>query len=102
MRDPETEWMRQAACNGLTAWFFIDDPRELESVGRPPRVDYDIARPICLACPVKDECLAFALANHRACASGMWGGLDERERQKIHERTRVRRKPRAASEENDT
>ena len=39
------------------------------------------AKRICTGCPVRDECLEFALANDERF--GIWGGLSERERRKL-------------------
>lgn len=36
------------------------------------------ARKICFACPVRTECLDWAISNGET--SGVWGGLSERER----------------------
>jgi WhiB family redox-sensing transcriptional regulator len=38
------------------------------------------AKRICAACPVRDECLDYALANDERF--GIWGGLSERERRR--------------------
>ncbi|HSK25159.1 MAG TPA: WhiB family transcriptional regulator [Egicoccus sp.] len=38
------------------------------------------AKRICTACPVRDECLEFALSNDERF--GIWGGLSERERRR--------------------
>lgn len=43
------------------------------------------AKRICLSCEVKDECLEYALAHHEHY--GIWGGLSERERQKLRHRS---------------
>ena len=39
------------------------------------------AKRICSGCPVKDECLEYALENDERF--GIWGGLSERERRKL-------------------
>lgn len=39
------------------------------------------AKRVCQACPVREECLRWALARQEP--SGVWGGLTERERRKI-------------------
>jgi WhiB family redox-sensing transcriptional regulator len=39
------------------------------------------AKRICTGCPVRDECLEFALSNDERF--GIWGGLSERERRKL-------------------
>lgn len=38
------------------------------------------AKQVCRACPVRPECLEYALANDERF--GVWGGLSERERRK--------------------
>jgi len=38
------------------------------------------AKRICAACPVRDECLEYALENDERF--GIWGGLSERERRR--------------------
>ena len=39
------------------------------------------AKKVCLACPVRKQCLDYALANDERF--GIWGGLSERERRKL-------------------
>lgn len=39
------------------------------------------AKRVCGGCPVKGECLAFALENQERF--GVWGGLSERERRRL-------------------
>jgi WhiB family redox-sensing transcriptional regulator len=41
----------------------------------------DAARRVCADCPVKTECLEYALANR--IDHGVWGGTSERERRRI-------------------
>jgi WhiB family transcriptional regulator, redox-sensing transcriptional regulator len=41
---------------------------------------------ICAVCPVKDECLDYALRN--PSLDGIWGGTSEEERRKIRRRRR--------------
>ncbi|MEY3019155.1 MAG: putative transcriptional regulator, WhiB family [Actinomycetota bacterium] len=43
------------------------------------------AKRICSACPVRDECLEYALANDERF--GIWGGLSERERRRVKRMT---------------
>lgn len=49
-------------------------------------VGVEIARRICADCPVKEECLEFALSNH--IDHGVWGGASERERRRIMKQRR--------------
>ena len=39
------------------------------------------AKAICQGCPVREECLEYALANDERF--GIWGGLSERERRRL-------------------
>ena len=50
---------------------------------------YDEAREICMACPIRLECLAHALANKERF--GMWGGLTPIERRRIERKERRQR-----------
>jgi WhiB family redox-sensing transcriptional regulator len=45
------------------------------------RVGVEVAKRICASCPVRRQCLAYALAN--SIASGVWGGRSERERRRM-------------------
>ncbi|MDV7194641.1 WhiB family transcriptional regulator [Mycolicibacterium fortuitum] len=64
-------WQGEAACASADpeAWF----PEK----GQP----YAMAKRICATCPVKAECLEYALANRER--AGVWGGLSERERRQV-------------------
>ena len=71
-------WMSRARCRGLgTSAFFGDGPADTER-----------ARAVCDGCPVRADCLEFALADRTLV--GIWAGTDEQERR------RIRRKRRAA------
>ena len=49
--------------------------------------DTAIAKAICETCPVRAECLADAL-EHGVLAHGVWGGTDDRERQRLRRERR--------------
>lgn len=66
-------WAVQAACSGT-------DPDALFVRGAAQRQ----ARQVCLACPVRIECLADALNSNTMF--GVWGGLTERERRALMRR----------------
>jgi WhiB family redox-sensing transcriptional regulator len=74
-----TEWMAEGNCrNESPSVFFPSDG-----------VGVDFARRICATCPVKLECLEYALAN--GIDHGVWGGASERERRRIARRRRLER-----------
>ena len=66
-------WAVQAACAG-------SDPDTLFVRGSAQRQ----VRQVCLACPVRIECLADALSS--STMFGVWGGLTERERRALMRR----------------
>jgi WhiB family redox-sensing transcriptional regulator len=72
----EFAWMLRARCRGASpADFFPSDGLGVES-----------AQLICRHCPVRAECLEYALVNH--IEHGVWGGASERERRRILRRRR--------------
>jgi WhiB family redox-sensing transcriptional regulator len=78
--EPETPdeyaWMHQGRCRGANpSEFFPSDGLGVEAAQR-----------ICVNCPVRTECLEYALA-HRI-EHGVWGGASERERRRILRRRR--------------
>lgn len=58
--------------------------------------EYERARAICDGCPVKAECLGFALDTGERY--GMWGGMTPMERRTEARRRRIRRRARRADE----
>lgn len=72
-------WTIDAACaNADPSLFFLD-------LGRPATA----AKAICAGCPVRVDCLDFALASKERF--GVWGGMTEKER-----RVEARRRKQAA------
>ena len=69
-------WMRRSACRG----------RSIEEFFPTPGADTEAARAVCAHCPVREECLAFALADR--AMQGIWGGTDEAERRVLRRRRR--------------
>lgn len=72
----ENEWMAQGNCADKPPGLFFPS----DGVG------VDVARRICATCPVKAECLEYALRNR--IDHGVWGGTSERERRRIIRRRR--------------
>jgi hypothetical protein len=66
-----SQWHLQAACRGQGPDEFV----------RGPNSDYGSARELCLMCPVRTECLEFALKDQSL--NGLWGG-DHRFRAAAH------------------
>lgn len=66
-------WQQQGACLGHNPDLFFPERGEREQARE--------AKAVCAACPVKAECLAFALDT--GLHYGIWGGTSERERQKL-------------------
>ncbi|MCL4449450.1 MAG: WhiB family transcriptional regulator [Actinobacteria bacterium] len=72
-----TRWMVEAKCRDISPDVFFPS----DGVG------VEVARRICVDCPVKQPCLEYALANH--IDHGVWGGTSERERRRIARRRRL-------------
>lgn len=67
----EQEWQDQALCAQTDPEAFFPEK------GGSTRE----AKRICKACPVRDECLEFALEHDERF--GIWGGLSDRERRRL-------------------
>jgi hypothetical protein len=75
-------WREDAACSKYpTDWWFA------EGTGREAQIQRAFASRICAACPVKDECLAWATENQPRF--GMWGGLSQRALMKLRDQPTV-------------
>jgi WhiB family transcriptional regulator, redox-sensing transcriptional regulator len=68
--DEGSDWMLEARCLDADPEAFFPEK------GGSTRE----AKRICAACPVRDECLQYALENDERF--GIWGGLSERERRR--------------------
>ncbi len=78
----EEEWQVRAACRGPQAIVFFPPSyveRKDERVSRERE-----AKEICALCPVREDCLAYALRIREP--HGVWGGLNETERRQLLER----------------
>lgn len=70
-------WRRRAACRHVP-----DDQRWIFWPGRGDTAAAEAAKAVCATCPVRADCLAFALDNDEA---GIWGGTTGRERRTMRE-----------------
>jgi WhiB family redox-sensing transcriptional regulator len=75
----EYGWQWRAACRGEDAALFFPPARE---EGRDERLIRERqAKAICATCPVRVECLEYALRTREPY--GIWGGLNEAERRYV-------------------
>jgi WhiB family redox-sensing transcriptional regulator len=72
-------WELQAACRGSAAGLFMP-PIGRESADER-RLREQAAKDICRRCPVRSECLEYALRVQEPI--GIWGGLNETERRPL-------------------
>lgn len=65
-----------------------EDPDLFFPIGStgPALVQAEDAKAVCRSCPVRQECLRWALDNGQD--AGVWGGLDETERRALKRRSR--------------
>ena len=75
----EFRWMLRALCRGASpSEFFPSDG-----------VGVEMARRVCERCPVREECLEYALEYR--IEHGVWGGASERERRRILRQRRLQK-----------
>lgn len=75
----EHNWRSYAACTGQDPemWFPIGD-------NNAARAQADEAKAVCRRCPAQEWCLQWALETRQD--TGVWGGLTEQERFRVHRR----------------
>ena len=73
------EWALLAGCRGSDA-----QPHFFPVSALAPASE--VAKAICGACPVRDDCLGYAL-DHPGLV-GVWGGMDEQQRERARRRRR--------------
>lgn len=72
-KPPPGDWALDAECNGMPADWFLPDERQPFP---------QAARDACARCPVRRECLEYALMSPWE-HWGLWGGTGPRERRMI-------------------
>ena len=77
--EAEARWQDRAACKGMDPQIFFG-PEYAETV-KEKRDREDAAKAVCTTCPVREECLEYALDAREAY--GIWGGLTELERKAL-------------------
>jgi WhiB family redox-sensing transcriptional regulator len=78
-------WRSQAICRDT-------DPDLFFPIGTTGQalVQIDRAKEVCDVCPVKTDCLEYALETNQD--SGIWGGLDEEQRRNIRRQAAARQR----------
>ena len=81
-------WKEEAVCRTIDPELFFPEGR-----GAQLEVMTEDAKAVCIGgCPVRAECLEFALETRQD--SGVWGGLSEHERKVlVRKKTRLRLRP---------
>jgi WhiB family redox-sensing transcriptional regulator len=74
------DWTAGAACRGRDPRVWFPRPHD--------RFAIEVARQVCAGCPVRDACLADAMAAPFEPA-GIWAGLTEQERRALRARSHV-------------
>lgn len=77
LEQPNEPWRKQAACKGTDPELFFPTRGE-------PTED---AKAICGRCPVRVDCLEYALDNREMY--GLWGGESERSRRRLRKARRT-------------
>lgn len=85
-------WRDHAACAGEPTHFFFPEDKRIEKAFRMTAVA------ICAVCPVKAECLEYALSFNTNDLQGIWGGMSERQR-RLEKQRRQRAERVAAADE---
>lgn len=83
------EWLKQGLCVGMDAEQWIA-PGDLPTTKK--------LKAVCAECPVREQCLEYALDLPERETMGVWGGTSERERRKI----RMTRRRKQMEEERGT
>ena len=78
LTNPRTdiEWRLDAACRDVETSIFFPESDD----------DAGPALEICATCPVREECLEFALLTRQE--DGVWGGMTETDRRRLRRRRR--------------
>lgn len=82
---PDRSWQIAALCRGNHSYLFFP-PSTQERKEERERREHK-ARAICMVCPVKVNCLEFAVEINEAY--GIWGGLTEVERRPLMARRKM-------------
>ncbi len=76
LADQDWDWRLEAACRSVDSDLFFP-------LGRTGAAEDQIAaaKGVCWQCPVREQCLHYAVATHQQ--DGIWGGTSEEERRTL-------------------
>ena len=83
--DANLRWREQAACRDRDTDLFFP-----VGVTGPAIAHIAAAKAVCQACPVRSDCLQFAITTNQEF--GVWGGTSEEERRILRRQWRARRR----------
>jgi WhiB family transcriptional regulator, redox-sensing transcriptional regulator len=81
----DAAWRKEAACRNSRPELFFPVGSTGVAVD-----EINSAKEVCQACPVREQCLQFALLTNQE--SGIWGGTSEDERRRLRKRWLARRR----------
>lgn len=79
---PRKQWFEMAACRGKTELMFPKQHKDITYIAQ--------ARAICKSCPVKAQCLEYALEFPPADMHGVWAGLTSRQLAQEQRKRKIR------------
>ncbi len=86
MKEHDQVWRQHAACRDMDTDLFFPNGETGDALEQA-----EAAKAVCARCPVREECLEFALVTNQQY--GIFGGLTETERKSLRRRrARERRK----------
>ena len=77
LRADPGRWRDFAACRAVDPEIFF-----LERAAGVPNRE---AKAVCAGCPVRGECLEYAMAHPDTCRYGVWGGLGTSDLRRLHQ-----------------
>ena len=78
------DWLTQGACRETDPELFFPVGRSIQALAQA-----EAAKAVCMRCPVRAECLKWAIRTGQT--TGVWGGMSEHERWEIGARPVTRR-----------
>lgn len=80
-----SSWVERARCRGMDVELFFPI-----GTGEAAQAQADRAKRVCAECPVRRECLEYALSS--GADDGIWGGMTPQGRRQVHLRRRRARR----------